>query len=331
MNAAVIKQHGATLRPGGVYMLNAPYHGGTHLPDITVVTPVFGNEENAPLYYVASRGHHADIGGFAPGSMSPRATTIEEEGVYIEACPLVSGGTFLEAETRARLTQARYPARNPDMNLADFKAQLAANTRGAAELTRLAGEHGDAAIQAYMGHVQDYAEGAVRRLIAKLPEGFARVETDQGSVIAVAITIDRQALTAKIDFTGTSPQQPSNFNAPEPVTRAAVLYCLRVMLNENIPMNAGCLRPIDILIPEGSMLSPAYPAAVVAGNTELSQCVTNAIFAAFGVMASSQGTMNNLTFGNDQVQYYETICSGSPAGDGFDGTAGVHVHMTNTR
>ena len=329
--AAVIALHGATLRPGDVYMLNAPYHGGTHLPDITVVTPVFGDQENAPLYYVASRGHHADIGGITPGSMSPRATTIEEEGVYIEACPLVSGGTFLEAETRARLTQARYPARNPDMNIADLKAQIAANTRGAAELTRLAGEHGHAAVQAYMGHVQDYAEGAVRRLIAKLPEGVARVATDQGSVIAVAITINRQALTAKIDFTGTSPQQPSNFNAPEPVTRAAVLYCLRVMLNENIPMNAGCLRPIDILIPEGSMLSPAYPAAVVAGNTELSQCVTNAIFAAFGVMASSQGTMNNLTFGNDQVQYYETICSGSPAGDGFDGTAGVHVHMTNTR
>ncbi|MEQ1576801.1 MAG: hydantoinase B/oxoprolinase family protein, partial [Hyphomicrobium sp.] len=329
--SAVIATHGNTMQPGDVFMLNAPYHGGTHLPDITVVTPVFSGEYKGVLFYAASRGHHADIGGITPGSMSPRATSIEEEGVYIEPCLLVSGGRFLEAETRACFTEARYPARNPDMNIADLKAQVAANARGAGELLRLTAEHSLEVIHEAMAHVQDYAGSAVRRLLATLPEGRARIETDQGSVIAVAITIDRQAQTAKIDFTGTSPQQSSNFNAPVPVTRAAVLYCLRVMLNENIPMNAGCLRPIEIVIPEGSMLSPAFPAAVVAGNTELSQCVTNAVFAAFGVMAPSQGTMNNLTFGNERVQYYETICSGSPAGDGFDGTAGVHVHMTNTR
>jgi 5-oxoprolinase (ATP-hydrolysing) len=329
--AAVIAAHGATITPGDVFMLNAPYHGGTHLPDVTVVTPVFAQNRERVLFYAASRGHHADIGGITPGSMSPRATSIEEEGVYIEACKLVSGGRFLEAETRALLTGARYPARNPEMNIADLKAQAAANARGASELTRLVAEHGAAVVHAYMGHVQDYAEGAIRRLLAKLPEGRARIETDSGSAIEVTISIDRHAQSAKIDFTGTSAQQRSNFNAPEPVTRAAVLYCLRVMLNENIPMNAGCMRPIELVIPKGSMLSPTYPAAVVAGNTELSQCVTNAVFAAFGVMAPSQGTMNNLTFGNDHVQYYETICSGSPAGDGFDGTAGVHVHMTNTR
>ena len=329
--AAVIAEHGSTMKPGDVFMLNAPYHGGTHLPDITVVTPIFSPEGTAILAYVASRGHHADIGGITPGSMSPNATKIEEEGVYIEACRLVSDGRFLEDETRALLAHTRYPARNPDMNIADLKAQVAANARGVSEFQLLTTGHGAGVIRAYMGHVQDYAEHAMRRLIERLPEGVARIETDQGSVVAVAITIDRATGTAEINFTGTSPQQANNFNAPEPVTRAAVLYCLRVMLAENIPMNAGCMRPIKLVIPKGSMLSPTYPAAVVAGNTELSQCVTNAIFSAFGVMAPSQGTMNNLTFGTARVQYYETICSGSPAGDGFNGTAGVHVHMTNTR
>ncbi len=328
---AVIATYGTAMKPGDVYVLNAPYHGGTHLPDITVVTPVFSENDKTVLFYVASRGHHADIGGITPGSMSPRATAIEEEGVYIEACHLVREGRLLEKETRALLMSARYPARSPDMNIADLKAQVAANARGARELIGLVQEHGIDVVHAYMAHVQSYAESAIRRLIKLLPEGKACITTDQSSAIEVAITINRETLTAKIDFTGTSPQQPSSFNAPEPVTRAAVLYCLRVMLGENIPLNAGCLRPVEIVIPKGSMLSPAYPAAVVAGNTEVSQCVTNAIFAAFGVMAPSQGTMNNLTFGNASVQYYETICSGSPAGDGFDGTAGVHVHMTNTR
>ncbi len=328
---AVIASAGRSIDPGDVFMLNAPYQGGTHLPDITVVTPVFCENGAAVNLYVASRGHHADIGGMTPGSMSPCATSIEQEGVYIDVCKLVSGGRFREAETRALLTGGRYPARNPDMNIADLKAQVAANARGAAELVRLACDHGAAAINAYMGHVQNFAEAAMRRLIATLPEGRARIEMDQSCAVEVAVTIDRQTSTAKINFTGTSAQQPSNFNAPEPVTCAAVLYCLRVMLGQNIPLNAGCLRPVELVIPKGSMLSPAYPAAVVAGNTELSQCVTNAIFSAFGVMAPSQGTMNNLTLGNDRVQYYETICSGSPAGDGFAGTAGVHVHMTNTR
>jgi len=329
--AAVIATHGKDMRPGDVFMLNAPYQGGTHLPDITVVTPVFHDDSTVVLFYVASRGHHADIGGITPGSMSPRATVIEEEGIYIEPCLLASGGRFLETETRALLTGARYPARNPDVNIADLKAQVAANARGAADLLKLTADCGFDVVQAYMGHVQNYAESAIRRLLSKLVNGSAAITTDQGCTIRVAVSIDRASQTATIDFTGTSAQQPSNFNAPEPVTRAAVLYCLRVLLDEDIPMNAGCLRPVKLIIPKGSMLSPAYPAAVVAGNTELSQCVTNAIFAAFGVMASSQGTMNNLTFGNSKVQYYETICSGSPAGDGFDGTAGVHVHMTNTR
>jgi 5-oxoprolinase (ATP-hydrolysing) len=284
-----------------------------------------------PSFYVASRGHHADIGGIAPGSMSPRATTIEEEGVYIDDVKLVEAGRFLEAETHALLTRARYPARNPAQNIADLKAQAAANARGAAELGKLCSEMGLGTVTAYMGHVQDNAEEAVRRLIARLEDGRFRVETDQGAAVEVSVRIDSEQRRATIDFSGTSPQRGDNFNAPEPVTRAAVLYVLRVMLDEAIPINAGCLRPIEIIIPDGSMLAPRWPAAVVAGNTETSQIVTNALFAAFGALGSAQGTMNNLTFGNARVQYYETICSGSPAGPGFDGTAGVHVHMTNTR
>ncbi len=337
----VIRQRAGRMKPGDVYMLNAPYNGGTHLPDITVVTPVFGAErqggrERDILFFVASRGHHADIGGIAPGSMSPHATSIEEEGVYIDDFELVSGGRLREAETLALLTGARYPARNPAQNLADLKAQVAANARGAAELTRMVAHYGLPTVEAYMEHVQDNAEWAVRRLISRLCDGRFRCETDDGAVVEVAVTVNRERGAAKIDFTGTSAQQATNFNAPEPVTRAAVLYVFRVLVDEPIPMNAGCLRPIEIVIPKGSMLSPEYPAAVVAGNVEVSQVVTNCLFAALGALGSAQGTMNNLTFGNDRHQYYETICSGSPAGyaadgHGFDGTAGVHVHMTNTR
>ena len=332
----VIRTRGEDLRPGDAHMLNAPYSGGTHLPDITVVTPVFLDGAPKPAFYVASRGHHADVGGTAPGSMSPDATTIEEEGVYIDCVPLVSGGRFLEAETRALLTGARYPARNPDQNVADLKAQVAANARGHAELLRLVGEFGADTVAAYMAHVQDNAEDAVRRLIARLSDGRFRVETDDGWAVEVAVTVDHKRRAAKIDFTGTSPQQPTNVNAPAPVTRAAVLYVVRVLLDTAVPLNAGCLRPIEIVIPEGSLLSPRYPAAVVAGNVETSQVITNALFAALGALGSAQGTMNNLTFGNGRVQYYETICSGAPAGfdangEGFDGTAAVHVHMTNTR
>ncbi|MCC7252584.1 hydantoinase B/oxoprolinase family protein [Hyphomicrobium sp.] len=332
----VIRERGAVLAPGDVYMLNAPYAGGTHLPDITVVTPVFLDGAGNPAFYVASRGHHADIGGTAPGSMSPDATTIEEEGVYIDCVPLVRDNRFLEAETLALLTDAPYPARNPAQNIADLKAQVAANARGRAELLRLVGEFGADVIASYMAHVQANAEEAVRRLIGRLQDGRFRAETDGGWAIEVAVPIDRARRSAKVDFTGTSPQQPTNVNAPEPVARAAVLYVFRVLLDAPIPLNAGCLRPIEIVVPEGSMLKPAYPAAVVAGNVETSQVITNALFAALGALGSAQGTMNNLTFGNDKLQYYETICSGAPAGfdadgNGFDGAAAVHVHMTNTR
>jgi 5-oxoprolinase (ATP-hydrolysing) len=332
----VIRVCGAEMVPGDVYMLNAPYSGGTHLPDITVVTPVFVEGGERPAFYVASRGHHADIGGIAPGSMSPNATSIEEEGVYIDCVALVKEGRFLEAETLALLTGALYPARNPVQNIADLKAQVAANARGRAELLRLVSEFGAETIASYMAHVEANAEEAVRRLIGRLSDGRFRVETDGGWAIEVAVTIDHARRSAKIDFTGTSPQQPTNVNAPEPVARAAVLYVVRVLLDEAIPLNAGCLRPIEIVVPDGSMLKPVYPAAVVAGNVETSQVITNALFAALRVLGSSQGTMNNVTFGNDKLQYYETICSGAPAGfdrngDGFDGAAAVHVHMTNTR
>jgi 5-oxoprolinase (ATP-hydrolysing) len=332
----IVREKRGQMRPGDVFMLNAPYNGGTHLPDITVVTPVFDAGGREILFYVASRGHHADIGGIAPGSMSPRAKTIEEEGVYIDCFTLVEGGRFREAETLALLTGAKYPARNPAQNVADLKAQVAANSRGQAELAKMVAEYGLDVVRAYMGHVQDNAEEAVRRLISRLEDGHFRAETDDGWAVEVRITVDRDKRAAKVDFSGTSGAQASNFNAPEPVTRAAVLYVFRVMVDEPIPMNAGCLRPIEIVIPDGSILKPRYPAAVVAGNVETSQIVTNALFAALGGLGSAQGTMNNLTFGNARVQYYETICSGSPAGvdgkgRGFDGTAAVHVHMTNTR
>ncbi len=327
----IIRLRRSEMRPGDVYMLNAPYNGGTHLPDITVVTPVFDEDGGELLFYVASRGHHADVGGLTPGSMTPRAATIEEEGVYIDNVKLVDQGRFLEDETRALLQGAKYPARQPEKNIADLKAQVAASAKGEAELHKMVAHFGLDVVKAYMQHVQDNAEESVRRLLARLSDGHFRVEMDQGTCIEVRISVDREERTAKIDFTGTSPQQPNNFNAPEPVARAAVLYAFRVMVDEPIPMNAGCLKPIEITIPDGSMLSPTYPAAVVAGNVETSQIVTNALFAALGALGSAQGTMNNLTFGNEKVQYYETLCSGAPAGPGFDGAAAVHVHMTNTR
>jgi len=321
-------------RPGDVFALNAPYNGGTHLPDITVVSPVFEGDEI--VFWVASRGHHADVGGTAPGSMTPLATTVDEEGVLIDNFLLVSGGRFREAETLALLTDHPWPCRNPAQNIGDLKAQVAANARGAAELRRIAADFGLPVVQAYMRHVQDNAAEEVARLVGRLEDCSYEYPTDSGQVIRVKITVDRKARTATVDFTGTSGAWSNNFNAPEPVTRAAVLYCFRVMVEAPIPMNAGCLRPIRIIVPEDSMLAPRYPRAVVAGNVETSQHVTNAIFGALGVMGNSQGTMNNLTFGNDTYQYYETICSGSPAGrmnDGriFDGTSGVHVHMTNSR
>ena len=327
----VIRANEGRIRPGDVFMLNAPYNGGTHLPDITVCTPVFDDEARQILFWVASRGHHADVGGVSPGSMSPRATTIEEEGVYIDNFQIVEGGRFREAETVALLTGATWPVRNVVQNVNDLKAQIAANAKGVRELRKMVADFGLPVVTAYMGHVQDNAAESVRRVLDRLHDAEFVYPMDQGCAIRVRITVDRDRREATVDFTGTSPQRSDNFNAPLPVTRAAVLYVFRVMVDDDIPMNAGCLRPIRIVVPDGSMLSPSYPAAVVAGNVETSQAVTNCLFGALGAMGASQGTMNNLTFGNDRYQYYETICSGSPAGPGFDGTPGVHVHMTNSR
>ncbi|AZO00451.1 5-oxoprolinase [Mesorhizobium sp. M9A.F.Ca.ET.002.03.1.2] len=345
----IIRLNSGDIHSGDVFALNAPYNGGTHLPDITVVTPVF--EEMRPisplvgeigqspkiLFYVASRGHHADIGGTAPGSMTPLATTVDEEGVLFDNFRIVDRGRFRERELETLLTDHRWPARNPHQNIADLKAQIAANEKGVAELRKMVAHFGLGVVEAYMGHVQDNAAESVRRVLERLPDSSVyEYPTDTGQVIKVKISVDRQKREATVDFAGTSPVMKNNFNAPEPVARAAVLYAFRVMVEDMIPMNAGCLRPINIVIPDGSMLKPAYPAAVVAGNVETSQHVTNALFGAMGAMANAQGTMNNLTFGNKQYQYYETICSGSPAGRmnsgrGFAGTSGVHTHMTNSR
>ena len=327
----IARERKGEMKPGDSYMLNAPYNGGTHLPDITVITPVFDDAGKEILFYVASRGHHEDIGGLTPGSASPRAIHIDEEGVYVDNFKLVAEGVFLEDETHALLTGAKYPARSPAKNIADLKAHVAANAKGVTELKKMVDHFGLDVVQAYMRHVQDNAEESVRRLLSKLPDGAFTVHTDQGSQVQVKISVDQAARTAKVDFTGTSTVQPNNFNAPMPVTRAATLYVFRVMVDEPIPMNAGCLKPIELIIPQNSMLAPEYPAAVMSGNVETSQIVTNCLFAALNAMGPSQGTMNNLVFGDDVYQYYETICSGSPAGPGFNGTSAVHVHMTNTR
>jgi 5-oxoprolinase (ATP-hydrolysing) len=346
----IIRLNSGDIHPGDVFALNAPYNGGTHLPDITVVTPVFGEvqiisplegEISAPtpriLFWVAARGHHADVGGAAPGSMTPLATTVDEEGVLFDNFRLVERGRFRESALRDLLADHPYPARNPAQNIADLKAQIAANEKGVAELRKMVAHFSLPVVEAYMGHVQDNAAESVRRVLERLPDTSEyEYPTDTGQVIKVKITIDRTKREATVDFAGTSPVMKNNFNAPEPVTRAAVLYAFRVMVEDNIPMNAGCLRPINIVIPDGSMLKPAYPAAVVAGNVETSQHVTNALFGAMGALANAQGTMNNLTFGNERYQYYETICSGSPAGrmndgSGFAGASGVHTHMTNSR
>ena len=325
----IIRENQGKIRPGDVYAINAPYNGGTHLPDITVCTPVFDGRKIR--FWVASRGHHADVGGVSPGSMSPNATTIEQEGVYIDNFKLVERGRFREKELRALLVGGKYPARNPLQNINDLKAQIAANEKGVQELGKMVRHFTLPVVHAYMRHVQDNAAESVRRVIDRLHDSAFAVEMDQGAIIKVRISVDKKRRKATVDFTGTSPQLRSNFNAPEPVTRAAVLYVFRVMVDDDIPMNAGCLRPIRIAIPKRSMLSPEFPAAVVAGNVETSQEVTNCLFGALGAMAAAQGTMNNLNFGNARYQYYETICSGSPAGPGFPGTDAVHTHMTNTR
>lgn len=327
----VITRVGERLRPGDAYALNAPYDGGTHLPDITVVMPVFMGEGDRPDFFVAARGHHADIGGISPGSMPPGSISVEQEGVIFDTVPVVAEGRFLEPDVRALLGSGEWPARNPDQNIADLQAQIAACARGAAELQRISAEYGTDVVAAYMGHVQAHAEEAIRALLTRLHDGAFAYEMDDGAVVRVAVSIDREARAATVDFTGTSAQLPTNFNAPKSIVRAAVLYAFRTLVDEVIPMNDGCLRPIAIVVPEGSMLDPHYPAAVVAGNVETSQVVTDAIFGALGAMAAAQGTMNNFTFGNERVQYYETIAGGSGAGPDFDGASAVQTHMTNSR
>lgn len=322
---------GRGMRRGDVYALNAPYDGGTHLPDITVIMPVFAAGQKEPAFFVAARGHHADIGGISPGSMPPDSRSLDEEGVLIDNVLLVEDGRFLDAEMRTLLSAGRWPSRNVDQNIADLKAQVAACTKGADELIRISGTMGTDYVQAYMRHVQDYSETAVRGLIDQLDDGSFRYAMDDGHSVSVAVRVDRTSRSVTFDFAGSSAQHPGNFNAPLPVVRAAVLYVVRTLIDEAVPMNEGCLRPVRIIVPEGCLLSPRYPAAVVAGNVETSQVVTDALFGALGVMAAAQGTMNNLTFGNARYQYYETIAGGSGAGPDFHGTAVVQTHMTNSR
>ena len=369
----VIRENAGRMKPGDVFCVNAPYNGGTHLPDVTVITPVFdddgarrtvkarpdgggctgherdsggaaegpggsgaGEVRNAGtdpriLFFVASRGHHADIGGTIPGSMPPDARTVEEEGILFDNFVLVDGGRFLESELRAHLGSGRWPARNPDQNVADLKAQIAAGEKGIQEVRRMIGDFGLDVVHAYMRHVQDNAEEQVRRVIDVMRDGAFELPMDDGSIIRVRISFDKARREATVDFTGTSPQRPNNFNAPSAVARSAVLYVFRCLVEDAIPLNEGCLKPINIVIPEDSMLAPKYPAAVAAGNVETSQAITDALFGALGIAAESQGTMNNILFGNDRHQYYETVCGGAGAGPGYHGTSAVHTHMTNTR
>ncbi|MBF2009520.1 MAG: hydantoinase B/oxoprolinase family protein [Chlorogloeopsis fritschii C42_A2020_084] len=333
---SLINNKGNTIKPGNVYLSNNPYNGGTHLPDVTAITPVFLNDNentlgSSPLFYVAARGHQADIGGITPGSMPPHSTTVEEEGIIFDNFLLVEQGNFRETAVRELLLNHPYPARNPDQNIADFNAQIAANERGAQELRKMVSQYGLQTVQAYMKFVQDNAEESVRRAIDVLKDGSFIYEMDSGALIQVKVTINRENRSAIIDFTGTSEQLNSNFNAPKAVTQAAVLYVFRTLVDDSIPLNAGCLKPLKIIIPEGCMLNPTYPAAVVAGNVETSQTIVDALYGALGANAASQGTMNNFTFGNERYQYYETICGGSGAGANFDGTDAVQTHMTNSR
>ncbi|MGD9980433.1 MAG: hydantoinase B/oxoprolinase family protein [Hyphomonadaceae bacterium] len=327
----IIRQRGETMRAGDIYMLNAPHAGGTHLPDITVIAPVILDGDTRPSFFTAARGHHADIGGITPGSMPPDSRRIEDEGVLIENFLLVQDGRLREAETRALFASGPHPARDIDRNIADLKAQIAAVVRGAGELRRLVEHYGRAGVAAYMGHVQNNAEEQIKRVIDTLKPGSFSVEMDSGATVRVSVAPNHAKRTVRVDFSGTSPQQESNFNAPLAITRAATLYVFRTLVDDNIPLNEGCLKPIEIVVPEGSLLNPKRGAAVVAGNVETSQVIVDALYAALGVLAASQGTMNNFTFGDATRQYYETICGGSGAGSSFDGAAVVQTHMTNSR
>jgi len=327
----IIKANVGKIRAGNVYALNAPYHGGTHLPDVTVITPVFDAHDEQVAFYVASRGHHADIGGRTPGSAPPDSTHIDEEGVLLDNVLLVEDGQLREKELRELLGSGKYPCRNVDQNIADLSAQIAANETGVAELRRMVGHYGKDVVNAYMTHVQDNAEESVRRVIDVLRDGEFEYPMDDGSRICVRISVDHNNRSATLDFTGTSGQHAGNYNAPTAVSKAAVLYVFRTLVDDDIPLNEGCFKPLKLKIPKRSMISPEYPAAVMAGNVEVSQAVTNALYGALGVQAASQGTMNNIFYGNDEHQNYETICGGTGAGPNHDGTSAVHSHMTNTR
>ncbi len=327
----VLQRRAGDMKRGDVYAVNDPFHGGTHLPDVTVITPVFDTDSDDILFYVASRGHHAEIGGLTPGSMPAHSTNVHEEGVLFDNWLLVSAGTFREAETVELLTCAKYPSRNPKTNIADLRAQVSANHKGVDEVGKMIEQFGLRVVHAYMKHVQTNAEESVRRVIETLQDGTFRYEMDSGAIISVSVRVDHDQRTATIDFAGTSDQLATNYNAPSSVANAAVLYVFRTLIADDIPLNDGCLVPLDIVIPEGSMLAPVYPAAVVAGNVETSQAITGALYGALGIQAEGSGTMNNVTFGNAEHQYYETVSSGSGAGDGFDGTPVVQTHMTNSR
>ncbi len=330
VQALIAAKHGQ-FQSGDVYATNAPYSGGTHLPDITVITPVFAEDGREVWFYVASRGHHADIGGITPGSMPPASTTIVQEGVLLDNFQLVAGGQLREQVLLEQLKAGPWPVRNPAQNLADLQAQIAANEKGARELRRMVAHFGLAVVNAYMGHVQDNAAEQVRQALDRLQDGEFIYPMDHGAEIRVVITLNHAHRTATIDFSGTSPQQANNFNAPRAVCLAAVLYVFRTLVDDDIPLNAGCLRPLEIIIPKGSLLDPQPPAAVVAGNVETSQGIVDALYGALGILAASQGTMNNFTFGNERHQYYETVCGGTGAGPGFNGASAVQSHMTNSR
>jgi 5-oxoprolinase (ATP-hydrolysing) len=327
----IIRRRGAGIQAGDIYMLNAPHAGGTHLPDITVIAPIVIEGDVKPAFFTAARGHHADIGGISPGSMPPGSARIEDEGVLIENFLLVRDQRLREAKARALFAAGPHPARDIDRNIADLKAQIAAVVRGGEELKRLVAHYGRDGVAAYMRHVQDNAEEQIKRVIDRLEPGTMVVPLDIGASVRVAITPDHTARRVRVDFTGTSPQSQTNFNAPLAITRAATLYVFRTLVEDTIPLNEGCLKPIDLVVPEGSLLNPARGAAVVAGNVETSQIVVDALYGALGALAASQGTMNNFTFGDETRQYYETICGGSGAGPGFDGATAVQTHMTNSR
>jgi N-methylhydantoinase B len=327
----LIEDKKAQIKLGNVYLSNNPYNGGTHLPDVTIITPVFDTEGKEILFYVASRGHQADIGGITAGSMPPYSHSITEEGILFDNFLLIKNGIFQEAKLRHILANNPYPARNPEQNIADFQAQIAANEKGVQELYKMVNQYGLEMVQAYMLFVQNHAEESVRKAIEVLTDGEFIYPMDNGAQIQVKVTIHPENRSATLDFTGTSPQLDNNFNAPKAITQAAVLYVFRTLVNDNIPLNGGCLKPLNIIIPEGCLLNPIYPAAVVAGNVETSQTIVDALYGALGILAASQGTMNNFTFGNEKYQYYETICGGSGAGMNYNGTDAVHTHMTNSR